>query len=73
MALKTKYKHIHFEKTDLDLGILWECYSNSKEELLAVIPEQKTWGQYVTAPQQDCEFSSSCHRDIADFLDQINK
>lgn len=70
--MKTRYKYIHFEKTGLGLGILWECYNNRNRDMLGVIPEEKTWNQYVFEPQADCVFNNQCLRDIADFLDQIN-
>ena len=70
--MKTKYKHIHFEKASLGLGCIWECWNNKAGQLLGVIPKQKVWRQYVFEPQSDCIFNNGCLRDIADFLDQIN-
>ncbi len=72
--IKTVFKHIYFEKENpKDLGILWSCYNHIGDELLGIILKKKRWGQYVMTSQFDIDLSSSCHRDIADFLDQLNK
>ncbi len=72
--MKAKYKHIHFEKVDpnLGLGILWECYNNETADLLCIVPEEKTWGQYVTESIAGIQLSGSCHKDITNFLEQLN-
>ena len=73
-TIKIRFKHIHFEgETPEDLGLLWTCYNNKKQEYLGSISEEKVWGQYVFTTQEGIDFSSSCLRDIAEFLDQLNK
>ena len=71
--MKTKYKHIQFEKAPPGLGWIWSCYNNKTNELLGDIDYYKSWRQYVIEFQSGCVFNNQCLRDIADFLDQINK
>ncbi|KKN39464.1 hypothetical protein LCGC14_0743350 [marine sediment metagenome] len=73
--MKTKYKFIHFAEA-LPVHVeklLWVCHNNRDNHVLGTIPEEKVWKQYVFQPSPNCIFNNGCLRDIADFLDQINK
>lgn len=70
--MKTKYKHIYFEKAASFEDLIWICYSNKGDIWLGSIPKKKVWRQYVFEPGSDCIFNNGCLRDIADFLDQLN-
>ncbi len=72
--MKLKYKYIHFVKVpENDLGLLWKCLNNRSKEPLGVITFYKGWKQHVMQFADECVFNNGCLRDIADFLDQINK
>lgn len=68
-TVKTKYKHIHFEKE----GKLWQCWSNNNEVMLGRCEYYKLWNQWVFTPNRhwDCVFSVSCLRDIIHFIGQL--
>jgi len=66
--MKTKYKYIHFDEL-LDYG--YYCYNNKTDEDLGPVMYYSPWRQWVFG--KDPVFNSSCLRDIADFLEQLNK
>lgn len=72
--LRTKYKHIYFEKDEIqaiDTG--WMCYNNS-DVILGYVAYYKPWKQCVFENYDENRvFSASCLRDIADFLEQLNR
>ena len=74
--MKTKYKSIEFEETTTFSGgkAIWRCVnSKSREQLFRVI-YYVHWRRYVSCDTEtNAVFSSDCHRDIADFLGQLNK
>jgi len=71
--MKTKYKYIHFEQTVL--AGCWNCLNNKSNDDLGSVIWYKPWGQFVFEPVElgDIIFNASCLRDIAHFLDQLNK
>ena len=67
--MKTKYKHIEFGKVEAN----YECYS-SDSDYLGYTTYYRSWRQFIFEPAGDYViFSASCLRDIAHFLDQLNK
>lgn len=71
--MKTKYKYIEFVQTTLH-GF-WNCLNIKSRAELGSVSYYKAWGQYVFEPYElgDVIFSSDCLRDVAHFLDQLNK
>lgn len=73
--MKTKYKYIEFnilekkEKTDV-----WQCINIKYGTILGIIKWYYPWRQYIYySMSSDIFYSKSCHDDISDFLDQVNK
>ena len=66
---KTKYRHIRFEPAAND----WACMNSKSGDVLGSVSYYKRWKKWVIEFQEDCVFDSKCLRDIADFLDQLNK
>ena len=69
--MKTKYTHIYFEKeetTDKN----WPCWSNTGV-ILGYVEYHKPWKKWVIETIDDIIFDSSCLRDIADFMEQLEK
>lgn len=80
--LKTRYKYINFRVINELSGRktkVWGCFNNNDDELpLFEIKWYGRWRQYCSFFDPLLHFNeivmnNSCHRDIADFLDQINK
>jgi len=73
MRLKTEYKYIMFVQTTLVDN--WNCLNKKQKDELGSVFFYKPWKQYVFEFNElgDCVFNSSCLRDIAHFLDQLNK
>ena len=69
--MKTRYKFIHFKK----FGIRgeWACLNNKTKDVMGVVGFYKFWKQYTIDFHEQCVFNNQCLRDIADFLDQLNK
>ena len=67
--LKTEYKYIRFEQ---ELKT-WVCKNKRHDSFLGSIVYLKEWRQFVFQPPSGTEFSADCLRDIADFLEQLNK
>ncbi len=71
--MKTKYKHIRFEEQDtlwLDKP-LWAILNNKTKGRLGQVFWYEPWRKYVTALKETAVFDEGCHRDIANFLDQL--
>jgi|GEM_PF-2481735 len=71
--MKTRYRFIHFVKVGSDC---WHCLNNKTKAPLLEIEYYKPWKQFVSShcsPPLTTVFSADCHRDIAHFLDQLNK
>lgn len=66
--LKTRYKHIEFTKLYED----WIC-RDKHESTLGQVTWDADWRQHIFLPRSWTQFSASCQRDIADFLEQLNK
>lgn len=69
--MKTKYKHVYFLQAGKDQ---WWCRNNKTTSILYKINWYSPWRCYCSEPfTLDVIFSADCHRDIADFLEQLNK
>ena len=71
--MKTKYKHIHFEEMALKPNSIWYCRNNKTTAILGSAEFYKSWKKWVFSSRQDAVFDASCLRDIADFLEQLDK
>ena len=68
--LKLKYKYIHFQRDKQRQG---EWVFRNNEELLGFVSYYKQWNQYVAEFLEDRVFNNQCLKDIADFLEQLNR
>lgn len=68
--LKTEYKFIRFVQFKSQR---WYCENKKHGDLLGGVVFCSQWNQYTFAPPSGTEFSADCLRDIADFLEQLNK
>ena len=71
--MKTEYKYIKFVQTTfLDY---WNCLNKKSNDELGSVFFYKPWNQFIFEPPEfgDIVFNSLCLRDIAHFLDQLNK
>jgi hypothetical protein len=68
--LKTEYKYIRFERPFPTAD--WECW-NGKDTMLGVCVLNQRWKEYEFCPEESMGFTNECLRDIADFLEQLNK
>jgi predicted secreted protein len=74
--MKTKYKYVEFEETPVILGgkAIWRCINITSGAQLLRLIYYVHWRRYVSSDtNQSAVFSSDCHRDIASFLDELNK
>jgi hypothetical protein len=75
--MKTEYKHIFFEKWTLLSKKAdnpeYNCRNNKTKTILGYISYYEPWSCYVWQGKENCCFDKNCLRDIADFLDQLNK
>ena len=68
--LKTKYEHIHFQKTER--GTNYYLRLNKGYFVAGMVAYHKPWKKYVVDWFRGFMFDENCLRDIADFLDQLN-
>lgn len=68
--MKLKYTYIHFEEYPDDE---WVCWNNNCKDILGQVRYYSRWRQYVIEFEEVCVFNSRCLRDVADFLEQLNK
>ena len=71
--MKTEYKYIKFVQTVLVDN--WNCLNRKSGDGLGCVSYYAPWRQFVFEPDEmgDVIFNSSCLRDIAHFLDQLNE
>ncbi len=69
--LKTRYEHIHFEKSCLDMGLVWKCYNNKSEDLMATVSYYKHWKKCVIEFESGFVFDEGYLRDVVNFLEQL--
>lgn len=71
--MKTKYKYIEFIQTTIVDN--WNCLNKKGGDELGSVFFYKPWKQFVFEFIElgDCVFNSTCLRDVAHFLDQLNK
>ncbi len=70
--MKLVYKYIYFEKVALG-GVYYAMNNKRSEEPLGSVYWYEQWKQFVVEPLEGCVFNTQCLRDIADFLQQLNK
>lgn len=68
--MKTEYKYIRFEKTPRTSFDWWYCRNKKEGYLLGAITYCEEW---KFNPEEGRAFTIGCLRDIADFIDQLNK
>ena len=69
--MKTRYKYINFQTTMRDN--VWLICNNKKRDHLGYVSFYKPRKRYCSNMFDGVVFDASCHRDIADFLDQLNE
>lgn len=71
--MKTKYKFIHFEKSNLPAT--WICKDVKRGFELGEIFWDYFWKEFVFCPRwvSKALYNSGRLRNIADFMDQLNK
>lgn len=70
--MKTKYKYIEFVP-HASWHDTWEIRNRKSGDVLGYVGYYPKWRQYVSQLHSSAIFNNSCHRDIADFLDQLNE
>jgi len=72
--MKTKYKYIEFVKQESGLrpDDTWQCL-NRKKVLLGHVGYIAEWSEWEFCPTPNKGFTIVCLRDIAHFLDELNK
>lgn len=71
--LKTRFEYIHFCPVEGSGRSRWLCYNNRAGSLLGDVIWYHPWRCYNFQPSASAEFSSSCLRDIAAFMDAVKK
>ncbi len=72
--MRTEYKYIKFTFVDSnDHKKGGDCLNKKSTTVLGYWQYYKPWKQYVIEFLEDCVFNETCLRDIADFLNQLNK
>lgn len=68
--LRTHYRFVEF----IDMGKRWNCVNRTHRKVLGSCTPYAAWRQWVFSQSgPDCIFSADCLRDIADFLEQLNR
>lgn len=67
--MKTIYKYIEFKKIDA----WWFCCNRKSGATLGSVNWSSGWKMYVIEPEAGTEFSPDCLRDIAEFMENLNK
>jgi len=68
--LKTKYKYIYFDESDL-FGRRWIIKNNKTKNILGYLEFYKPWKQWVFSANENAVFNDQCLRDILDFMGQL--
>lgn len=72
--MKTEYKHIYFVKVaDKPKTSVWYCRSEISNDLLGIVKWYSPWRQYCFYPEPNTIFNPSCHKDIDDFMRQLEE
>jgi len=73
--MKTRYKHIHFDKVTEDFANkpMYYCMNNKTKLWLADVFYYKPLKKYCFRSYEDAVFDESCLVDITDFLKQLNQ
>lgn len=71
--IKSIYEYLHFVKTeDKPKTSVWSCRTRTDVEL-GEVKWFTSWRQYCYFPLTQAVYSNGCLKDIADFLEQLNK
>lgn len=70
--MKTKYKYIEFTNTG-PAALPWVCRNWRNGTELGYVRYYPKWKEWEFLPDDGMAFTVECCRDIADFLDQLNK
>ena len=72
--MKTEYKYIYFEVVEEKPKTkVWGCYNKRTKNILAFVKWYPVWRQYCFFSEQQTVFNTSCLKDVAEFLDQLNE
>ena len=73
--MRREYNYIRFQLgEEKKRTTMWYCRNRSSDDWLATIAWYGAWRQYCIIEFNDCAvFNSQCLKDIADFLDNLNK
>ncbi len=72
--MRTQYNYIEFTFVDSgDHKKGGACLNKKSGTILGYWEYYPSWRQYVIEFLGDCVFNSSCLRDVAQFLEQLNK
>lgn len=71
--MKTKYKFIEFSHLETKEEDIWICTNNKSKDKLGYCEYYKRWKEWQFFLEDMTAFTVECLRDIADFLDQLNK
>ena len=76
--MKTKYKHIYFEKYGLGSAphpqrMIYLCRNNRTNSILGGVEYYPSWRKYVFEGKENAVFDISCLTDIIDFMKQIEQ
>ncbi len=73
--MQTRYEYLVFEKAAQQppKTSSWECKNIRSGTMLGVVKWYGSWRQYCYFPTVQAVYSAGCLKDIADFLEQLNK
>lgn len=72
--MKTKYKHIHFERHGIGSEpqrIIYLCRNNKTNSVLGGIEYYHSWRKFVFEGKENAVFDTSCLANIIDFMKQL--
>ena len=73
--MKTKYRHIHFNKLaslyDYEDKPCYNCKNSKQKSMLGQVFYYDQWNRYLFEGNAGCVFDTSCLADIIDFMKQL--
>jgi len=66
--MRTKYKYLEFDRD----GDIWICFNHVTDEQLGRVEYYAKWKQWESVLNAEIGFTEQCHKDMADFLSQLN-
>ena len=70
--VKLKYKYIHFVEYKRE-SIAYTMHNTKSGEAMGAVSYYPQWRQSVVEFVENCVFNNQCLKDIADFLEQLNR